>query len=239
LFACVGDDGEASRSSSSTSDQIDADDDRACELLQGNEFSKIPEAVEFRGLDGSVRYLRRRGGVNIAGDVLVFLEPARSALDQFREEVAQEVAEIEGATVVGTLDQDQIFAEFISTYGDTDQIIAEAFPALIAVEMSGEEARAAVEALRNREGIYDLVYRDELATRLVASLRLVQEQFDDELRQLVDVGQQDVADAAENVAALGSDYTTPSEFTLDVIAATQVLIDFADEACPTRPQPGL
>ena len=196
----------------------------------------MPEAVEYRGLDGSLRFLRQRSGPDIGGQVFVYLNADfASELDEH----ADEVAGIDGASVVGTLDQHAVFDEFVAMFGQegADRVVPSILPPLISVDMSADDTRAALEALKAQPWVYDVIFRDEAATRLLATVRLVQDQYEDEARELADAGREEVREAAQAFRRLGGLWASPSSFPPDVIAAIEPLTAFVDERCPSRTRP--
>ena len=104
-------------------------------------------------------------------------------------------------------------------------------PPVVAVDMAGSETRSAIEALEDRPDIYAVTVRDELGRDLLPSVRLVQEQFKDQLAQLSVAEHPDVSTYASVLAEPGAFEASPHRVGVDLIGATEPLMEFVDESC--------
>ena len=200
-----------------------------CDLLLGDEPFRTPGAIEYVGLEGSLRYVRSTVGVPIAADLLVFLQPeAADSLDA----MADVLAGLPGVVVVETMDQDDVFVHFLANYGEGAgaAIAPRVLPPVVGVMAGSDAAQQAVLDLRDRPDVYDIIVRAEVAEGVHVSLRLVVGQFGDELARLAASGPLGVRRGA--TALLELERADPGAERLEQIsAATTALIVYAESSC--------
>ncbi|WP_436792819.1 hypothetical protein [Actinospongicola halichondriae] len=235
IAGCGSDDG-STEAASSTNDLDAAVDDAACELLSSESRLPAPPPATATNLMSLLAVISGLFSGSLEGEtaqVQIFVEPeSASSL----EEVADAAADVPGADVTSTMDQEAAHAEVLELLGPDNPSVANIEPGDLPPSVSlTVESTSAIEDLRAAFAD-DPRVREVVDDRLTPSgagvrAKLIAVGFEEELRQLseADIAGASVGTSILSLADAGEDAT------LDEVrsakAEMEALVEAANGGC--------